>query len=68
MNPGYNTDDVSKLHRKCMLELVDLAKPVTSGNRPDDDHESMATAGETADNWKDSTRGSEGQQPKLQLP
>lgn len=30
--------------------------------------ESMVTAGKTADNWKDSNRGSEGQQPKLQLP
>ncbi|XP_075304756.1 retrovirus-related Pol polyprotein from type-1 retrotransposable element R2 [Odontesthes bonariensis] len=29
---------------------------------------SMATAGETADNWKDSNRGREGQQPELQLP
>lgn len=28
----------------------------------------MATAGETADNWKDSNRGREGHQPKLQLP
>lgn len=48
VNPGYITDDVSKLHRMCMLKLVELAKPVTSGNRPDDNH------GKYGDCWKDS--------------
>ena len=59
---------MSKLHQRCILELVDLAKPATTGNRLVDDHESMVTAGETADNWKDRNWGREGQQPKLQLP
>lgn len=61
MIPGYDTDDVSRVHLECMHELAELAKPVTTMN-------CMVTVGETVDNWKDSNRGREGQQPKLQLP